>query len=446
MKAAVLVPVWVLCALPGVLAAHTIPDDVAIQMWAKPAGDHLYVLVRLPLDAFADTQFPMRAGGGLDLAGAEAILPGAATTWISDWIDVFENGAVLAKPRIAETRLALPSDNSFASYPGALAHVTGPRLPAVMDVAPNQALVEVLLDYPIRSEHSRFAIHSRLARLAVRVVTLLRFLPDNGGVRAYGVTRTYGFVGDPGVFSLDPRWSDAIARFGSLGFVELLKGSDYLLFLLCAALVLRQVRPLTRFALAFGAGAAITLFASAFDWAPDAVWFPVLFETLVALAIVFVSLEAIVGGSTVRRWQLAFGFGLIFGFAFSFGLRPALQFGGAHALVSVIAFFAGLEAAQIALLLLLTAGLTLAERLGAPERLVTITLAALAAHTGWHRMLDRAQWISPAWMNSGPASLPPPAEWAFAAVLLACFALWFYKTRAWRMTTSHFSRIRRATS
>ena len=86
-------------------------------------------------------------------------------------------------------------------------HIMGPRLPGSVQVFPDQAMLYVLFDYPIHSDRSEFAIHSRLARLAVRVVTTLRFVPPDGA------TRLYGYQGDPGIFKLDPGWSQAVRLF-----------------------------------------------------------------------------------------------------------------------------------------------------------------------------------------------------------------------------------------
>ena len=384
-------------ALPTSAFGHTIPDDVTIQMLANPGGQRLHLLVRIPFDALADIIFPLRADGDLDSGQADAMLPGAAKTWISDWLDVYEGDTLLAKPRIVETRLSLASDNSFTSFAEAWAHVTGPRLPASVKIFPRQAMVDVLFDYPIRSDRSDFAIHSRLSRLGVRVVTAVQFLPANRALR------TYAYLGDPGLFRLDPQWRESVQRFVPLGFFELLKGTDYLLFLLCVALLFCNRAPrkhaafftLLSFMAAFSVAHSLTLIASAYDLAPDALWFPVVFETLIALSIVYLAFDNIVEGTPARyRSIIAFGFGLVYGFGFSFALRPALQFGGSHALTSILSYNIGIEAGQVFVLVLLIPALHLLFRLGVPVRMATIFLAALAAHTGWHRMLDRAQWLS----------------------------------------------------
>src|SRR5579872_2065044 len=109
----------------GKASAHDIPADVTIQMFVRPAGDKLSLLVRVPLQAMRDIDFPTRGPGYLDLARTDALLPDAATVWISDFTEVYENDTRLPSPRVMATRVSLESDKSFASYEQALAHVTG---------------------------------------------------------------------------------------------------------------------------------------------------------------------------------------------------------------------------------------------------------------------------------------------------------------------------------
>src|SRR5258708_5935148 len=125
-----------LILLPVRAPAHTIPEDVTVRMFAKPAGGRLDVLVRVPFTALADAPLPAREKGDLDLAQIEPMLPDAAKTWISDWIDVYEGDTLLPKPRIVESRVSLPSDISFASYELAAEHFTEARLPGSVEVFP----------------------------------------------------------------------------------------------------------------------------------------------------------------------------------------------------------------------------------------------------------------------------------------------------------------------
>ena len=62
----------------------------------------------------------------------------------------------------------LESDRSFTSYEAALAHVTGPRLPSSTELYWDQAMLDVLFDYPIHSDQARFSIHLPAPRPAGR--------------------------------------------------------------------------------------------------------------------------------------------------------------------------------------------------------------------------------------------------------------------------------------
>jgi hypothetical protein len=89
--------------------------------------------------------------------------------------------------------------------------------------------------------------------------------------------------------------------------------------------------------------------------------------------------------------MIAFGFGLVHGFGFSFALRETMQFGGSHLVTSLLAFNVGVELGQLFALALLIPALGLLYRfaLKERERIGVIVLSALVAHTGWHWMTDR---------------------------------------------------------
>ena len=116
------------CALAFGAHAHEIPNDVKVQAFVRPDGQRLQLLVRVPLLAMREVDFPQRGPGFLDLARADAALRNAATLWIADNIELYEGDARLSYPKVVEARVSLPSDKSFGSYEEALAHTTGPRL------------------------------------------------------------------------------------------------------------------------------------------------------------------------------------------------------------------------------------------------------------------------------------------------------------------------------
>ncbi len=367
-------------------AAHDIPSDATVQMFFKPAGNHLNILVRVPLKTMRDVEFPERGQGYLDFDHVDPLLREAATLWISDFIEVYEGDTRLPKPRVAETRLSLESDPSFVSYDQALAHITGPKITNSTAIFWDQLMLDVLFEYPIQSDQASFSIHPALDRLAARVVIALRFLPPGGAVRAFE------FLGDPGMVRLDPRWFQASAQFVKLGFLHILDGTDHLLFLFCLVIPFRRFRALIPVVTSFTIAHSITLIASAYNLAPDALWFPPLIETLIAMSIVYMALENIVGGASVqRRWMITFAFGLVHGFGFSFALRQTMQFAGSHLLASLLSFNVGVELGQLLVLALMIPALDFLFRRVVAERMGTIILSAIVAHTAWHWMIDRYQ-------------------------------------------------------
>src|ERR1700733_15031413 len=374
---------------PPLGIAHDIPNDVVVQSFLRPSGDRLDLLVRVPLQALRDISFPERPPGYLDLARVDAILPDAATLWLSDFIELYEGNQRLRKPRVVETRISLPSDRSFSSYEQELAHFRGPKLLLDTNIVWNQAMLDVWFEYPIRSDRSRFSIHPGLARLGLRVTSVLRFLPPGGAVRAFE------FIGDPGLIRLDPRWYQAALQFVKLGFQHILDGTDHLLFLLCLVIPFRRLRALVPIVTSFTVAHSITLIASAYNLAPGALWFPPLVEALIAASIVYMALENIVGTATVhRRWMIAFAFGLVHGFGFSFALRETLQFAGSHLLTSLLSFNVGVELGQLLVLALMIPVLDVLFRFVVAERMGTIILSAIVAHTAWHWMLERWDRLS----------------------------------------------------
>src|SRR5207302_11424837 len=116
---------------------------------------------------------------------ADEALRAAAKVYLIDNIAIYENDAPLPAPRIAHARVSLASDRSFTSYDAARAHVAGPRLADDLELTWSQQLLDVLLEYPIRSDRSEFTLHPRVDRFGRNVSTALRFLPPGGAIRAF---------------------------------------------------------------------------------------------------------------------------------------------------------------------------------------------------------------------------------------------------------------------
>jgi hypothetical protein len=391
---------------------------VTVQAFLKPEGSRLHLLVRAPLAALRDIDYPTRGPGYLDLPRVDASLRQAASLWIADPVELYEDDVRLSPPRIVAARVSLPSDRSFGSYEDAVTHLTAAPLPSETELYWSQGMLDVWFEYQIRSDQSRLSIHPGLARLGLHVTTALRFLPPGGAVRAFDLS------GDPGLVRLAPQWHQAAGRFVALGFRHILDGTDHLLFLLCLVIPLRRLRPLVLVVTAFTVAHSITLIASAFGWAPDALWFPPLVETLIAASIVYMALENIVAPHMRLRWAIAFAFGLVHGFGFSFALQQTLQFAGSHLLTSLVSFNVGVELGQLVVLGLIMSILALVFRF-VPERTGTIVVSALVAHTGWHWMIerwDRLRQFRFPWPVLSAAGLASATRWLLLAVIAAAFA------------------------
>lgn len=399
-------------------AAHDIPNDVTVHAFLRPEGQHLHLLVRVPLRACRDVEFPMRGPGYMDLARADNALRDAATLWISDNIDLYEGDKPLGQPSIVAARVSLESERFFETYGDAVAHINGTPLPTETDLYWNQGLLDVMFEYPIDSDRSGFSIRPRLAGLGIRVLTVLRFLPSKDEIRAFE------FEGDPGLVRLDPRWHQAALRFVNYGFLHILGGTDHLLFLLCLVIPFRRFGPLVKIVTAFTLAHSVTLIAAAYNLGPDALWFPPLIETLIAVSIFYMALENIVGTNVERRWMIALGFGLVHGFGFSFALRQTLQFAGSHLLTSLVSFNVGVELGQLIVLALLIPVLEILFRLVVAERMGTIILSAIVAHTGWHWMLERADRLRQFGWPAMNAALLVKAMRGLIVVLIVAFAIW----------------------
>ena len=364
--------------------AHEIPTDVVIHTILKPEGDRLNFLVRVPLEAMRDVNFPESGPGYLVISEADKTIRDAAIIWIAREVTLYENGRPLDDWNIVAARLSLPSDSSIDNYADAYQSVTGPRLPDSIDLRRDQAMLDVLIQYPIESATSEFSVDAEFARLGLRTTTVMRFMPTDGA------ERLFQFSGDPGLVSLDPRWHHAFFRFVKSGITHILDGTDHLLFVICLLIPFRRLRPLVAIITSFTVAHSITLIASTFGLVPNVLWFPSLIEMLIATSIVYMAIENIVGSKWQRRWLIAFGFGLVHGFGFSFALTETLQFAGTHVLTSLLAFNLGVEIGQLLIILVAVPLLNFLFRKPHVERVGTIILSAILAHSGWHWMSARA--------------------------------------------------------
>ncbi len=380
------------------------PVDARIQLYLKPGGGKLEALVRAPLDALRDIDPPLR-GEFVIVSKADRAIRHAAQIWVADQIEMRADGRALGPARIVATRIALASDRAFAQgFEAARAGVLAAPLADELDLVWRQQWLDVLLEWDLSEDTAALTVHPRFDRLAQRVATALRFLPAQGGERAFLLH------GDPGPVALDPGPWQTAARFLAEGVRHILTGLDHLLFLACLVIPFRRWRPLVVIVTAFTIGHSISLAAAATGFAPDAGWFAPLVETAIAASILYMAVENVLGASLSRRWGLALAFGLVHGFGFAFALREELQFAGEHLVVALFFFNVGVEIGQLVALAAMLAGLGLFFRLVPREFVGVALLSALAGHAAWHWMVER---------GSDLAKFPAPTlDAAFLAGLL----------------------------
>jgi hypothetical protein len=424
-RAAVLLACALALGAFAAACAHDIPADVRITAFVKASDHRLELLIRVPLAAMIEIDYPRRGPGYLDLARAEEALRGAAKLYLTDNVTVYEDGAPLPTPQVERVRVSLADDQSFGSYAQARAHLDAPPLPADLDLYWSQHWLDVRLAYPIRSDRSAFTLQWRVDRFGINVATAMHVLLPGGG------EHTFEFLGDPGWLRLDPRAGEAAQQFFAAGFWYFLGRGEHLLFLLCLVLPLRGPRALILVVTSFAAGLLISQLATL----PAAPWFAPLIATLMAASIVYLALENIVQAAqrhdpdgamrlTRRRWMLAFGFGLLHGYAYGLVLREMLQYAGEHLFTALLAFNAGVGIAEIAVVLVLLGALALLFRRVVADWLGIIILSALAIETAWDWGLEPAMQLAKFPRPDLDAALAASALSAALAALMLGGGVW----------------------
>ena len=374
--------------LPRRPRAHEIPNDVTVHAFLRPEGQRLRLLVRAPIAAMRDILFPTRDENNLDLTRAEPAVRDAATFWIADSITLYEGGTRLGAPRIVATQISLPSDRSFASYDTALAHVDrtaartghGARLEPGPDGRPLRVHDRV-------GSIGRSRSTPRSRRLGIRVVTTLRFRsPD-------GVERAFELAGDPGTgqagSALAPGGAGASSSWASSTF-----STAPIIFCSCSAWSSRSAacgrscswsrpspsrtrsRSSPRHSISRPTRCGSRRSSKRRSPRRSSTW----------------RSRTSSGSEYLRqsRWIIALAFGLVHGFGFSFALRQTLQFAGSHvADVARSRSTSGSSSARSWFCIVLVPALQLMFRYVVAERMGTILLSAIVAHTAWHWMIDR---------------------------------------------------------
>ena len=375
---------YVLTGFFGVLPAqaHEIPVDAQVQVFLKQDELQLTLLIRAPMSAMKEVEFPLIKDTYLNLEKIKPSLEQAAQLWFTDNLKISQNGVLLSTPIIENARISLPSDRSFGAYETALSHVRKSQWDLPDNLVWSQQYLDIELAYPLASSDARIGIDFGLQRLALRVAINLRFKLLNAEEQVFQLNAQEGVV------LLNPSIWQASWRFMTSGFEHILSGTDHLLFIACLILLAPSWMQLFGVITSFTVAHSVTLIASALGYAPSGLWFMPWVEWAIALSILFMALQNIWNPSVRRRWILCALFGLVHGFGFSFALHETLQFAGSHWMVSLLSFNLGVEAGQVLVLLI---GYPIARMIIANPhgRLISLVLSALIAHVAWHWMAER---------------------------------------------------------
>ena len=394
-------------------SAHEVPRTLRVEMFVRPDGHVLHLLVRIPLSGLLGTGMPTEGLGYLSLADIGPSLERTARQIVEDF-EVFEGDGPPGTPRIVTTRISLPFDPSFASYAQAAAHLTGPPLPLGTQVYWTQGNFDAWFDYPIRSDRSSFAVRSGLMALAPEVTTALQFVAPNRPVRSFE------FLGDPGRVWLDPHWYQVVPVFGEAGFLEAIGRVDIWMFALCVLIPWRRMADVLPIAGMFAAASLTTAIVMTFG--PDAtgVWLPPLIDAVAAALLVYLAVENIATSGRTRRWPGTIAIGVIVGIASFLAMRPVAQFGVEYVLTSVVAFHLGITLALTAACAAVAATLGVLYRIFKAWRLRAVILSAIVAHYAWNELMRRGGLLSGLpWPLPTPQTLVTATSWMLVLVVAA---------------------------
>jgi hypothetical protein len=176
----------------------------------------------------------------------------------------------------------------------------------------------------------------------------------------------------------------AFSRFFSLGVEHIWTGYDHLLFLLAVLLAGGGIWRLAGIVTSFTIAHSITLGAAA----TGLVTLPVEpVEAVIALSIVYVAAENLLGRGADRRALVTFAFGLIHGFGFASILaETGLPAGGI--LIPLLAFNLGVEAGQLAVVVVVVPLLAVLLRGPHADR-IRMALSILIALAGAAWAIER---------------------------------------------------------
>lgn len=169
------------------------------------------------------------------------------------------------------------------------------------------------------------------------------------------------------------------------GGLRLPDGIDHILFVIGLVLAGGTLRRLLGVATGFTAGHSITLAIAAFGVVRPPGW---LIEPVIALSIALVAVDALTDRFARHRFWIALGFGLVHGFGFANALVE-LELPTRELVPALFGYNVGVELGQVAIVLIATPPILLAQRNPRVHAVLVRGLAAIIAVCGVYWFIER---------------------------------------------------------
>ena len=159
-----------------------------------------------------------------------------------------------------------------------------------------------------------------------------------------------GLLAEPVAISRSP-WAAALTFFLE-GVRHILEGADHVLFVLCLTIGAAGLGNLLWRVTGFSLGHTVTLILGFFGYVPSGAWFIPAVESGIALSIIYAGVIAVMDKPSAGTFVVTAAIGLLHGLGFSFVLHEILQVDSPNLWHSLLAFNIGVEAGQVAIVLL----------------------------------------------------------------------------------------------
>jgi HupE/UreJ protein len=191
--------------------------------------------------------------------------------------------------------------------------------------------------------------------------------------------------------TFDPGRLEVTRQFALRGLQSLVEGWDALLLLGCLLVPIRRARTVAALvaavAVAQVAGVVIGTIARS---EPQTL---ATLQVVAASGIVVASIQNIAGARLQWVRALALGFGVVYGFSQGNELSVARPFAGGHAVLAAVVFMSVSVFSQAWTATVLWLLRRWLDDRGLSERIATIGLSGLIAHSAIHRVLERGQAV-----------------------------------------------------